>query len=79
MVLERAFRGTPECDKLSRFNIIHQKWVTNMVQSGWDGEKHHCVSYVQIEKKPSDTSSLAQAPVPHLHIHKINFAIYGDF
>ena len=37
--MERAFRATSERDKLSRFNLIHKKWVTNMVQAGWDGDK----------------------------------------
>lgn len=36
---ERAFRKAPEQDKISTFNLIHDKWPTNMRQAQWDGEK----------------------------------------
>ena len=37
---EQAYRGTSEQDKLSRFNLVHSKWQTNMAQAKWDCSKN---------------------------------------
>ena len=37
--MERAFRSTTEKEKTSRFNLIHQKLVTNMIQARLDCDK----------------------------------------
>ena len=37
---ERAFRKAPTQDCPGIFNLIHEKWPTNMIQASWDGEKN---------------------------------------
>ena len=37
--LERAYKGTARPNKLSIFNLLHNKWATNMVQASWDADK----------------------------------------
>ena len=36
MALERTYQSTAKQDKLSVFNLLHNKWTTNMVQASWN-------------------------------------------
>ena len=40
MTLERAYRSTAKQDKLSVFNLLHNKWTTNMFQASWNPDKN---------------------------------------
>ena len=40
MALERAYRNKAKQEKISVFNLLQNKWTTNMVQANWNPDHH---------------------------------------